>query len=178
MVYALLLGLVGAGIVHGVLLLAIPGLAKRDAWARLSPVSDQYEIVRVGAGTVGGPVVGAADPSFLAAVCRFKLTDGPVHLTAPGRMPFWSASVYGRDGANLFSLTDRSATGGLLDIVILRPEQMIQARKNPPEDFEKSIYIELPLGEGLVLLRAFVPDSTWRPQIDGYLSKAKCELER
>jgi uncharacterized membrane protein len=93
-------------------------------------------------------------------------------------MPFWSASVYSRDGANLFSLTDRSATDGLLDLVILRPEQMIETRKNPPEDFEKSIHIELPLDEGLVLLRVFVPDSTWKAGIEAYLAKASCKPQK
>jgi uncharacterized membrane protein len=175
--YALLLGLVGAGIVHGVALLAIPNFSKRDAWTRLRPISDQYDVIRVGANTVGGPVVGAADPSFLAAVCRFELTDGPVRVMAPGKVPFWSASVYGRDGANLFSLTDRSATDGLLDLVILRPEQMIETRKNPRDDFEKSIHIELPLREAIALLRVFVPDSSWKATVEAFLAKASCKSQ-
>jgi uncharacterized membrane protein len=177
LLYALLVGLVGAGIVHIVVLLAIPSQSKRDAWTRLSPVSKQYEIVRVGAGTAGGPVVGAADPSFLAAVCRFKLADGPVRVRASGRVPFWSASVYEREGPNLFSLTDRSATDGELDLVILRPEQMIEVRKNPPGDFERSIYIELPIQEGMILLRVFMPDNSWRQKIETYLAAANCKAQ-
>ena len=175
--YALLVGFVGAGIIHIVVLLAIPSQSKRDAWSRLTPVSKQYELIRVGAGTPGGPVVGAADPSFLTAVCRFELTDEPVRVKAEGRVPFWSASVYEREGPNLFSLTDRSATDGVLDLVILRPEQMIAVRKNPPEDFEDFIYIELPIEEGMILLRVFMPDNTWRQKIEAYLGAASCKAQ-
>ena len=56
---------------------------------------------------------------------------GALRVAAEGRLPFWSASVYDRRGRNVYSLSDRSSETGTLDFVVLSPEQMIEARKDP-----------------------------------------------
>ncbi|PSJ51079.1 DUF1254 domain-containing protein [Kumtagia ephedrae] len=167
--YALAVGLVGAGIVHIVILLMIPSFSARDAWTRLSAASGLYEVARIDTGTGG-----AADPSAAAAACRFDLADGVVHVSAPSKVPFWSISVYDRDGTNLYSLNDRAAPDRLLDLVVLTPDQMIELRKDLPEEFAQSVLVELPLGEGIVVLRALAPDASWRPAVDAFLAEAAC----
>jgi uncharacterized membrane protein len=44
LLYAVLLGLVGAGIVHILVLMMVPELSERDAWSRLSMASDLYRM--------------------------------------------------------------------------------------------------------------------------------------
>ena len=118
-----------------------------------------------------------ADPLFFAAACRFDLDDGMVQVAAPGQVPFWSVSVYDRNGHNVYSFNDHSATNGRLDTVVLTPAQMIEVRKELPEDFAGSIFVEAPIREGIVVIRSFVPDESWKPIIRRFLADATCDLE-
>ncbi|TGU34848.1 DUF1254 domain-containing protein, partial [bacterium M00.F.Ca.ET.152.01.1.1] len=62
LLHAILLGLVGAGIVHIIVLLLVPEFSERDAWSRLSLASDLYRMNRLDAEAGGAPVVKSVDP--------------------------------------------------------------------------------------------------------------------
>ena len=79
-----------------------------------------------------GPLVRSVDPLFSAIACRFDLDDGVVHVQAPGRVPFWSMSVYDRNGQNIFSFNDRTSADGRVNFVVLTPAQTIEVRKQLP----------------------------------------------
>lgn len=170
-----LTGLVGAGIVHIAVLLLLPQFSDRDAWSRLAMAADLYRVVRIDGQTGEEPIVQSLDPLFQAAACRFDLRDGMLHIRAPGRVPFWSASVYGRGGENLYSFNDRTAEGGGLDFVVLTPAQMIEMRKQLPEEFVSSIFVETTVEEGMVVIRSFVPDPSWRSTVSKFLGDLSCE---
>jgi len=173
-VYALLLGLVGAGIVHISILFLLPHFTERDAWSQLSQVSDFYTPTSITGTTSTTPLIRSVDPLFAAVACRFDLGDGVVHVQAPGRVPFWSMSVYDRNGQNIFSFNDRTSADGTVNFVVLTPEQTIQVRRQLPEEFVNSVFVETDIGEGIVLVRAFVPDQTWRAAIADFLSGVSC----
>lgn len=174
--YALLIGLFGAGIIHIVILFLVPDFSDRNAWARLGMVSDLYTITSLDSRPDGAPVVRGADPLFRALACRFDLADGMVQLRAPGRAPFWSVSVYNRGGQNIYSFNDRTAEGGRMDFVVLTPDQMVDARKDLPDDFAKSIFVETPIGEGIVVIRVFVPDESWTRAVDDLVAGMTCSV--
>ena len=114
------------------------------------------------------------DPLIRAVACRFDLLDGPVQVTAPGAVPFWSVSVYNRSGQNIYSFNDHAAQSGRLDVVVLTPEQMIDMRKELPPEFQQSVFVETPIGEGIVAVRAFRPDESWTKTIGDFLGGARC----
>lgn len=172
--YACVVGLFGAGIVHIVILLLVPEFSERDAWARLESISRLYEMTRLDVDRAEIQSIGAVDPSFATAACRFDLSDGSVHVAASGQVPFWSASVYDRGGANLYSLTDRSAVDGALNLVILTPDQMIEARRDMPDDLDRSVLIQTPAGEGILVVRAFVPDASWADVVGDFVGRTTC----
>ena len=132
--YALLLGVVGAGIVHIAILLLLPLFSERDAWSRLATAADLYVMTAADGSDGSRPTVEAPDPFFRASACRFDLQDGPVRLKADGSVPFWSASIYDRGGQNVYNFNDRTATDGALDFVIVTPAQMIDMRKDLPAE--------------------------------------------
>lgn len=175
--YALLAGLVGAGIVHIAVLLMLPQFSEGDAWSRLAMQAGPFRIVQADKVTEGGAIVAPQDPLFMAALCRFDLAEGMAHLRAEGRVPFWSVSVYDRGGQNVYSLNDRAAEDGRLDLVVLQQAQMIEVRKFLPDDMEHSIFVETPVEEGIVAIRAFVPDATWRPAVAGWLASLSCDAK-
>lgn len=172
--HATLLGLVGAGIVHIVVLFLMPLMSPRDAWTRFEAQSDLYSFAAYAAQSPAAAPAGVADPYFKSVVCRFDLTDGFVHVSREGRIPYWSASIYDRSGQNVFSLNDRSAKSGVLDIVVVTPAQLVDIRKAPPPELENSVFVEAPIDEGMIVVRAFQPDPTWEKAVAGYLAAISC----
>jgi uncharacterized membrane protein len=177
LLHAVLLGLLGAGIVHIIVLMLVPEFSERDAWSRLAMASDLYKMTRLDAEAGGAPVVKSVDPMFYAAACRFDLAEGMVRIKAPGNVPFWSVSVYDRGGHNIYSFNDHSANGGVLDTVVLTPAQMIDVRRELPEELQGAIFVEAPIEEGIFVIRAFVPDDSWRPIVSRFLEQGSCELQ-
>ena len=172
--YALLVSLFGAGIVHIAVLMLLPYYTERDAWSLLSQTSDHYAMTKIGGSGATTPLVRSVDPLFSAVACRFDLEDGVVHVAGDGTVPFWSMSVYDRNGQNIYSFNDRTAPDGRVDFVVLTPVQTIEVRKTLPESFVDSVFVEADLSEGIVVVRAFVPDPTWRSAIDDFLSGVTC----
>jgi len=176
LLHAVIVGAIGAGIVHIAVLLMVPEFSERDAWSRLAMASDLYRMAPLVPEPGGAPVVKSVDPLFRAAACRFDLDDGVVHVQAPGRVPFWSMSVYDRNGQNIFSFNDRTSADGKVNFVVLTPAQTIEVRKQLPEEFINSVFVESDIDQGIVVVRAFVPDRTWRTAIDDFLSGVSCAL--
>lgn len=174
LLYALMIGIVGAGIVHIAVLLLLPQFSERDAWSSLAEQADFYKAVRIDNGDGAAPVVRAVDPLFHAAACRFDLNDGPVHLSAPGNVPFWSVSIYNRAGQNVYSFNDRATEKGALDFVILTGAQMIEVRKAVPEEYSRAVFVQVAVGEGMVVVRSFVPDPTWEETTSEFLARIAC----
>ncbi|RWO76176.1 MAG: DUF1254 domain-containing protein [Mesorhizobium sp.] len=177
LLHAILLGLLGAGIVHIIVLLLAPEFSERNAWSRLAMASNLYRMTRLDAEAGGTPVVKSVDPLFYAAACRFDLSDGMIRVKAPGNVPFWSVSVYDRSGHNIYSFNDHSATGRVLDSIVLTPAQMIEIRKDLPEELQGAIFVEAPIDEGMFVIRSFVPDDSWKPTVSRFLEQSSCELQ-
>ncbi len=167
-------GLMLAGIIHIVTVLMVPSFATSDAWAemrRFGRVGTFHTLPMAEAGTER---LTGLDPRMLHAVCLFSLADGPVRITANLPDDFWSIAVFDRRGRNAYSINDRSADGLDLDLAVITPVQMAQLRQDPPEALETAIVIELPIEEGIALLRVFVADETLLPQARAALETADC----
>jgi uncharacterized membrane protein len=177
LLYAILVGLVGAGIIHIAVLFLLPRLTERDAWAILSESTGFYTVTDISGARGQAPLIGSTDPLFEAVACRFDLAEGIAHLRGDGSLPFWSVSVYDRSGQNLFSFTDRTADERRLDVAVLSPVQMVEVRKDTPQAFRQSIFVEADLDEAIIVLRVFVPDESWRPQVARFLSSVSCRPE-
>lgn len=177
LVYVAATGLIGAGIVHIAILFLLPHMSPRDAWSRLAEQADFYEAVPyVADSELAGPA-GVADPYFQAVACRFDLSEGMAHIQSSGVVPYWSASVYNRSGQNIYSLNDRSAEGGRLDLIVLTPAQMVGIRKAPLEELQNAVFVETPVEQGVVVVRGFAPDRTWVRIVADFLGTVDCSPE-
>ena len=175
LLHALAVGLVGAGIVHIVVLLLVPVYSERDAWSALSQQANFYRTVRLDP-PGAPPLIGSLDPLIDAVACRFDLRDGVVRVHGEGQVPYWSISVHDRAGLNVYSFNDRSSPRGLFDFVVATPAQMIGLRNALPPELDDSIFIEADTAEGIVVVRAFVPDESWEPTITAWLRGVTCTL--
>jgi uncharacterized membrane protein len=176
-IHILALGIVGAAIVHIAILVLLPVLSERDAWARLAAEGDFLKPIMLGSSD-GASSVPLADPFLEGGACRFDLHHhGVLHVTAGGGAPFWSVSVYDRRGYNLYSFNDRTAAGGRLDLAVATSAQLTDLRRELPDALARSIFVEVENPQGIVVVRAFRPDATYEPVVAKFLESIACEAQ-
>lgn len=173
--WAVALGILGAGLVHIAVLLLVPVYSSHNAWSRLAAYGPEDEFHLVSRVDAAEGETRQLDPLFEMAACRFDLDDGPMRITASGEVPFWSLSVYSRVGENVYSFNDRTAIDGKLDMVLAQPLQHIELEKAPPKAIAQSVVAETDIREGFIVVRSFVPDDTWRAIVTEFLKGAHCE---
>lgn len=177
LLHASLLGLIGAGIVHIAILFLLPAISEKDAWSRLAEAGGLFKVVPISAQAGDQRFLRLTDPYFEAVACRFDLTEGLAHIHASGSIPYWSISVYDRSGQNIYSFNDHSTAAGDLDLLVLTPVQMMELRKELPKEFQESVFVETPIEEGIVVVRGFLPDPSWKPPVDAYMEGVTCTAE-
>jgi len=171
--YYLILTFLGAVIVHICVLLLISTYAGSPIMARLETEGAAGQFFAL---AEDNPITLRLDPAFRLSACHFDLDDGPVHLTAQGDVPFWSLSLYDRDGSNLYSINSRVMTGGQLDLVVGQPIQMMDYRVNTTQTEGQggNILTQYDIRRGFVMLRAYSPSSDWEPYVAEFLRSARC----
>ena len=81
-VYAIAALLVAA-LVHFIVVLVIPMVATRDAYAKLADIGPVGATFALPQATPGQRLFSYADPAVAMAFCRFDLNGGPVRVHAP-----------------------------------------------------------------------------------------------
>lgn len=176
---ALLIGIVGAAVVHIAVIFAIPRVAEDNAWGRLSRVGAVFEPVRVPTlgSDVGDMRAGFAfvDPSFLTYACRFSVAAGPVRLLADGQTSFWSASIYSRSGDNLYSTNRRVAPDGVFDLLVGSFDQLETIRLEGSLPGDNTVPVTVAVDELYLTLRAVVDDESERPFVEAFMDTLSCD---
>ncbi|MGD1038489.1 MAG: DUF1254 domain-containing protein [Roseiarcus sp.] len=148
--------IVGA-LVHFIVILVIPIVATRDAFARLEELGSANQTIALARSSPTERRFPYADPALASAFCRFDLAAGPVRVRAPvGRAGFASLSFHTRRGAVFYALTDKAATHGLMEAIIVTPSQLRALIAHDDEDNpSQDLRVVSATAEGFVLMRAF-----------------------
>jgi len=145
-----------AGMVHIASVLAMPRLAPRDAFARISALAPLYRMTLLAPVAPQTSIFPFEDPATALAVCRYDLRQGPLRLEAalgPGRMILFS--FHSRFGEVYYSMTDRVASHGALAVLVLTPDQLQNYEAaDTGDERPKQLRIVSPSVRGFVLLRA------------------------
>ncbi|WP_242221412.1 DUF1254 domain-containing protein [Shinella zoogloeoides] len=172
--YAIAIGLVGAALLHIVIILSLPSFTGRDAYTRVQAFGEANRFFPLASeGNTLAPV--NDDPAMKTAVCTFSVENGPIRLFADGEVPFWSLAVYDEASNEVFSMNDRTSVSGALDTLIATPIQLIAIRKAVPAELEQSILVEMRGEEGYAVLRTFVPTQSRQEAASAFLADASCE---
>ncbi len=160
--------LIVAGLVHIATIFLLPRLAEKDAFARISAIAEPHKVVLLPDGA-GGPF---DDPALAQGVCRFDLAQGPLRLRATlAPDPLMLFSFHARHGQIFYSMTDRSATRGKLDVLLLTREQLNVVEASDPEDeLPQDLRIIAPTLEGFLLFRALA-------EFPGEMGDAKARIQ-
>lgn len=174
LILALLVGLVGAAVVHIGVILAMPRIAEDSAWSRLSARGALFETDILEAGS--GPFT-FVDPAFDVSTCRFSSANGPVHLTAEPSSAFWTASLFSPSGDNIYSINQRAALDDTLDIMLGTQEQFDQLRLAGTFDENASIFVPFDAVEGYVVLRGVVEAPSLADAASRFVGTLQCRAE-
>lgn len=174
LLFAVAVGLLGAALLHIVIILSLPSFTGRDAYTRVQAFGEANRFFPLAAATDGLQPIND-DPALPTAVCAFSLENGPIRLTAEGDVPFWSLAVYDSAANEVFSMNDRTSVTGALDTLVASPIQLIAIRKAVPPELERAILVEMRGTEGYAVLRTFVPAQSRLPAAAAFLADAGCE---
>lgn len=174
LLFAVITGLIGAALLHLVIILALPHFTGRDAYTRILMRGDMNRFTALSdlpddTGLFNG------DPFIKVAVCSFDIETAPVRLMARGGVPFWSLAVYDSASNEVFSMNDRTSVGGDLDVVLASPVQLTGLRKALPEALAQSILVEMPRADGYAVLRTMVPQKSFDTGARNFLAEAGCD---
>jgi len=166
------LGLLGAVIVHICVLFLVSYYTRYSTWEQLQNSSQPYRFQSL---VPDNPIMKTSDPLFQLAACYFNLTNGPVHITADGQVPFWSLSLYNHAGANIYSLNNRTAPNNMLDVIISDPVQIIDFKQAVTDTYENSVLTAQNIDNGFSILRVLKPSADWNKQVEAFLASASCK---
>jgi uncharacterized membrane protein len=169
-----LAGLLGAVIVHLVVILLFPAIGSNDVWSAMDGQGGDGRFAVLPQPEAGVAERAYLDPMMVHAVCRFdRLGEAPVRIVAALEDVFWSAAVFDRRGRNLFSVNDRTAAAPL-DLLIVGPADPAALQRAAAAVLEESVVVDLSIDSGLVVLRAFARDATMLPELRAMLGAADC----
>ena len=144
-----------AGIVHIVTVLAMPSLAREDAYARLGGSTAGVALLPDAATAQSMPF---QDPAAVMAVCRFDLDRGPARVRSlVNGDALVAISFHDRSGRIFYSTTDRAALRGKIDVLLVDAQQLDAIEASDPEDqAPQELRLVTPTRAGFVLVRALV----------------------
>ena len=163
-----------AGAIHIGAILLVPGFSVADGWSRLASIAGRDRFVEIPvADTKSGAVIGL-DPLFVNGGCLIALAEFPFGIAVEARDRFWSLALYDPRGTILFSLNDRTAIEGRLDMIIVSPAQNALLTRAPTEEIDQTIVVESPSQELIGLLRLFAPTDAAREEARRIMNAAEC----
>jgi uncharacterized membrane protein len=162
-----------AGAIHICTILLVPLLARHDGWSRLAPLAGDTRFAELGVVGPGAANVVGLDPLFINGACRLRLGEAPAALTVAARERFWSLALYDPKGTVIFSLNDRTAVEGRLDMLVVGPAQKAEVRQGAPAD-DQTVVVEAEANDLVALLRLFAPTPAAQAEARRILAAAEC----
>ncbi len=169
------LGLVLAGLIHLIAVLALPQLAPRDAHARFATLGPANTMIQLPAGTPGRQVMPMMAPDVRYAVCRFDLSNGPVRLRALIPDDLWLIGFYTPLGENFYAVIGADMKRPEVDLIIAAKDQDIaEVGVDSSEAFDNVVVVSSPVTEGVALIRAPLAGPSRSAQAERALKATYC----
>jgi uncharacterized membrane protein len=152
---ALAMGLMLAAIAHILAILLISRAGQRSAYAMVAEQGEMHRTYALDALNRQGTRIPFQDPAATLSLCAFNLAQAPLRVRAPmGEQPM-SLSFHTPDGRVFYSVNDRAAQRGAIDLVIMDRFQLDEALNlDDEESVPVDIRILSPSRTGFVAMRA------------------------
>jgi len=170
-------GIVLAGIVHLVSVLALPRIASKDAYSRLTPLTPVNTMTPLTQAAPDNLLLPFMDPAFATGICRYDLSGGPIKLTVPVSPSYTSVSFYTASEIAYYAINDRSAGRKVIELDLMTEEQ----HENLPKDEEVTaadrLIIDSPSETGLILIKALAAEPGQMEPAQNAIKAATCRTQ-
>lgn len=163
-----------AGVIHILTVFGVPYVATRDAWARLSNISEQNRMTVLPVAASETPLPFMA-PDIAYAFCRFDLTKDNVLVETGLGDTTWSIAISTRHSENFYFITGAEAKRRELRLLLVPRVRLAQeVSTERSEEGEEQIIVIAPGMTGIVVLRAPIRGPSFAADTIGALQSAKC----
>lgn len=169
-----LAGLVLGGIIHIVVILAMPALAPTQAWDRLMALGADKGIVVLPQVKPGTDNPLRLDPELAYAACQIDLGKGPGTVTGSLPSAFWSVAVYTEAGSVAYATTNRDGVGNALDLGIFNAVQTRLLAEQKLDIDDGLLIVEADADKVMVVIRLAPPMPENRTRYEQALAGLKC----
>lgn len=148
------LGLVLAGLIHIVAVLALPSLAPKNGFSRLAALGPVNTVIQIPPASPGQQPMPMMAPDVRYALCRFDLAGGPVRLNTRIADELLLIALYTPEAENFYSVVGAELKRAEIDLIIAAADQTVEeAGVDSPESSDNIIVVNSPVKEGIALLR-------------------------
>lgn len=177
-------GLILAGILHIVLVVAAPFTARNTAWQRLGSTLTSNAMRLLPPATPGNQMLPYMAPDVRYAVCRFDLSNGPVLVRSRFLDAAWSLALYTPLGDNFFAMTSADLQKPEIELLLSPPQErglleltqdlFARSPRASRDVRDVALSVTAPGTEGLAVLRAPSMGTAFDQETETALSKAVC----
>lgn len=178
-----IVGLV-AGLTHLVAILLLPDVATRDAYdllaARTPHNGAALGMALLPPARPGDTLIPFRDPAAVQGLCFFNLAKAPVRVrTKVGEGRLLTLSFRTRDGRIFYSMTDRAALRGSIDIRLVTPAQLETVVDGDDEDagLPEELRLKAPATTGLMIATALIARPGDRADAEARIKAIECKPE-
>ena len=174
-----------AGLTHLVAILLLPGVATRDAYDLLAArdpakgATSRTGMTLLAPARPGDTLIPFRDPATVQGLCFFDLGKAPVRVRAKvGEGRLLTLSFRTRDGRVFYSMTDRAALRGSIDIRLVTPAQLETVVDGDDEDgLPEELRLKAPAATGLMVATALIARPSDRADAEARIKAIECEPE-
>lgn len=164
-----------AGLIHVAAVLAMPYLAPRTAWERLSALADSNEMLILPAATPEHQTLPLMAPDVRYAVCRFDISGGPVRLSTQIADDVWMIAFYTPGGQNFYTISGGELKRDKIEIVISsESEAIFEVGASILDEIDDLVVVASPERQGIAVIRAPVPSSDYAARVEQALTRSSC----
>lgn len=170
---AILTGIVGAAVLHILIILILPFNTNIDAWSKVENLGDAFEFFTL-ENEENSSGLYNEDVFIQTAVCHYELEEGPLQILADDPTALWTVAAYDTGSNEIFSMSARSAIAGEVNFIVGTKGQLLNLRSEDPELIAETIAIEVSDIQGYIALRAIVPSISSLAEARDFLANASC----
>lgn len=163
-----------AGIVHILAVFSVPYLATRDAWARVSSVSENNQLYLLPVANEN-PILPYMLPDVAYAICRYDLNNNNVLIHTALADSTWNIAISDRYGQNFYFISGAEAKRRELRLLLVPRDRLSEeASTEHSEEGDEQIIVVTPNTTGLAVIRAPLRGASFAGDTVNILQGAKC----
>jgi uncharacterized membrane protein len=163
-----------AGIVHIVTILLVPHYSGADGWSRAVTAAVEEDWTPLVSPNSSQAALPGLDPLFVHGLCKIEINEAPAILSLEPANRFWSLALYNRSGTVVFSLNDRTAVDGALEMLVVNSLDAERLKESPQADLEGMIIVKSANADLIAVLRLYAPEPSDRSEAQAQIAAAQC----